>query len=68
MGVSISLISGQRSHKMLHEIQDYFNVDMTSLPSDDWDKVEDIIKKVIKSSRAGKDFRPAASGAAGVDT
>ncbi len=51
---------------MIREIQEYFGVDMTSLPSDDWDQVEDIIKKVIKSSRAGKDFRPAANGAASV--
>ncbi len=45
---------------MIREIEEYFEVKMTSLPSDDWDKVEDVIKKVIKSSRAGKDFRPEA--------
>ncbi len=60
MGVSISLISGPRSFQMIREIEEYFEVKMTSLPSDDWDKVEDVIKKVIKSSRAGKDFRPEA--------
>lgn len=52
---------------MIREIQEYFDVEMTSLPSDDWDKVEDIIKRVIKSSRAGKDFRPATNDAAGID-
>lgn len=61
------MISGQRSHMMIREIQEYFDVEMTSLPSDDWDKVEDIIKRVIKSSRAGKDFRPATNDAAGID-
>lgn len=59
VGVSISLISGRESHKMIRQIQDYFGVEMTSLPSHDWDNVEDVIKKVIKSSRASKDFRPA---------
>lgn len=58
VGVSISLISGPGSHRMIREIQEYFGVEMTSLPSHDWDNVEDIIKKVIKSSRASKDFRP----------
>lgn len=52
---------------MIREIQDYFGVAMTALPSDDWDQVEEIIKKVIKSSRAGKDFRPAANGVADVN-
>ena len=43
---------------MIMEISDYFGVDMTPLPYDDWDKVEEIIKKVIKSSRAGSNFQP----------
>lgn len=56
VGVSISLISGRRSKQMVHEIEEYFNIKMTPLPTDDWDEVETIIKKVIKSSRAGKNF------------
>lgn len=32
---------------------------MTALPHDDWDTVEEIIKRVIKSSRAGANFKTA---------
>lgn len=42
---------------MLNEISAYFGVEMTSLPYNDWDQVEDIIKRVIKSSRAGSNFQ-----------
>lgn len=42
---------------MIKEISDYFGVDMRSLPYNDWDAVEDIIKQVIKSSRAGSNFQ-----------
>ena len=56
VGVSISLISGPRSHRMIQEISDFFGVEMTSLPHNNWDKVEEVIKKVIKSSRAGANF------------
>ena len=59
VGVSISLIHGPRSFSMIQEISNYFGVEMTALPHDDWDTVEGIIKKVIKSSRAGANFRTA---------
>lgn len=42
---------------MIEEISDYFNVQMEPLPYDDWDQVEEIIKKVVKSSRAGSNFQ-----------
>ena len=42
---------------MIREISEYFGVEMTALPHDDWDTVEGIIKRVIKSSRAGANFR-----------
>ena len=56
VGVSISLISGPQSYHLIKDISDYFGVDMIKLPHDDWDTVEDLIKKVIKSSRAGANF------------
>lgn len=59
VGVSISLIHGPQSFQMIKQISDYFDVQMTSLPHDDWDQVETIIKKVIKSSRAGTNFKTA---------
>ena len=40
---------------MIQEIESYFNVQMVALPHD-WDQIEVVINKVIKSSRAGKDF------------
>lgn len=63
MGVSISLITGPRSYEMIREIADFFAVEMTSLPHDDWDKVETIIKKVIKSTRASADYNKAGKSA-----
>ena len=67
VGVSISLICGAQSHRMIAQISDYFGVTMTALPHNDWDEVEEVIKKVIKSSRAGKDFRPQANGMNDID-
>ena len=67
VGVSISLINGQRDYRMIRQISQYFGVEMTGLPYDDWDEVEEIIKKVIKSSRAGKDFRAAPNAGGDID-
>ena len=50
---------------MIKEIADYFGVEMQSLPHDDWDRVEEIIKKVIKSSRAGSNFQATSAVASG---
>ena len=48
---------------MIREIADFFAVEMTSLPHDDWDKVETIIKKVIKSTRASAEYNKAGKSA-----
>ena len=49
VGVSISLIHDQASYRTLEAIRSYFgDVEMTRLPTDDWDEVEKIIKKIIK--------------------
>ncbi|KAI4164374.1 MAG: hypothetical protein LQ342_002021 [Letrouitia transgressa] len=58
VGVSISLISGNRDWRLLSEIQDYFNVRMIGLDTRDWDGVEESIKAVLKSNRAQANFRP----------
>lgn len=42
---------------MIEEISDYFGVNMTGLPYNDWDKVEEMIKAVIKNPRAGSNFQ-----------
>ena len=62
VGVSISLVHGQNAHRMIRQISEYFNIQMTALPYNDWDTVESIIKRVIKSSRALKDFGAARNG------
>lgn len=35
-------------------IANYFKTDLSQLHTDDWDSVEEVIKRIIKSSRAGK--------------
>lgn len=50
VGVSISFVHDQKSYKVLMAIRDYFGgIEMTRVPTDDWDEVEKIVKKVIKS-------------------
>ena len=44
------------------DIQQFFKVDMLRLSTDDWDHVEDTIKRIIKSSRADPDFHPHGAG------
>lgn len=49
VGVSISFIHDQKTYKIIQSIRDYFKgVEMTRVPTDDWDEVEKIVKKVIK--------------------
>ncbi|KAL8697555.1 MAG: hypothetical protein Q9201_007065 [Fulgogasparrea decipioides] len=60
VGVSISLISGQRDWNIMCEIEAYFGVKMQGLDTNDWDDVESKIKAVLKSTRAQADYRPEA--------
>lgn len=53
VGVAITFVSDKDSWTKLFEIAKYFNIQPVRLPNDDWDKVEYIVKQVIKSSRAG---------------
>jgi ATP-dependent RNA helicase DDX19/DBP5 len=43
---------------MLTQIGTYFNSPMLRVETTDWDAVEEVIKKVIKSSAAQPDFQP----------
>ena len=61
------MISGPQSYRMVKEISEYFAVEMTSLPYNDWDKIETIVKKVVKSARAGANFNKAAAEPADVN-
>ncbi|KAL8699795.1 MAG: hypothetical protein Q9224_001263 [Gallowayella concinna] len=56
VGVSISLISGQRDVMIMREIEDYFGIKMQGLNHEDWDEVESKIKAVLKSVRAQPTF------------
>lgn len=48
-GVSISFISDKKSYECLKYISDYFGgIKMIKLPNDDWDEIEEIVKKAFK--------------------
>ncbi|KAF8001915.1 hypothetical protein HF325_002880 [Metschnikowia pulcherrima] len=48
-GVSVSFVYNKKSYDDLQAIMNYFgNIELTKLPTDDWDEVEKIVKKVIK--------------------
>jgi len=53
VGVAITFVHDKQSWQMLHDIVAYFDTPIQSVKTDDWDEVEDTIKKVIRSSRAG---------------
>ncbi|PWY91334.1 ATP dependent RNA helicase [Aspergillus sclerotioniger CBS 115572] len=57
VGVSISFVSNREEWEMLNQIQKYFNTSIQRIDTKDWDEVEDVIKKTIKSSRAQIGFR-----------
>ncbi|KAK1149095.1 RNA helicase required for poly(A+) mRNA export [Aspergillus melleus] len=56
VGVSISFVSNRDEWNMLNQIQRYFNTDIQRIDTNDWDEVEDIIKKTIKNTRAQAGF------------
>ncbi|GMF82862.1 unnamed protein product [[Candida] boidinii] len=48
-GVAISFVHDKASYDCLMSIKKYFgNIELTRVPTDDWDEVEEIVKKVIK--------------------
>lgn len=48
-GVSISFIDSKQSYECLTAISKYFGgIDMIKLPNDDWDEIEEIVKKAFK--------------------
>ncbi|KAG4031744.1 hypothetical protein MFRU_008g01060 [Monilinia fructicola] len=57
VGVSISFVFDRRSYDALNEIAKHYNIDLIKLNQDDWDETEEIVKKVIKSSRAGTNLQ-----------
>jgi ATP-dependent RNA helicase DDX19/DBP5 len=57
VGVSISFVFDRKSFAALNQIAQHYNIDLVKLDQDDWDKTEEIVKNVIKSSRAGTNLR-----------
>jgi ATP-dependent RNA helicase DDX19/DBP5 len=57
VGVSISFVFDRRSFQALSEIAKHYNIDLVRLDQSDWDKTEEIVKAVIKSSRAGTNLK-----------
>lgn len=57
VGVSISFVHDKDSWRKLHSIEEYFNIEMVRLDTQDWDAVEETVKRVIKSSRAGSNMQ-----------
>lgn len=48
-GVAISFVHDKKSYNTLSAIQKYFgDIEMTRVPTDDWDEVEKIVKKTLK--------------------
>lgn len=51
-GVTISMVHDKKSFKVLKEIVDYFGgIELTQLPSDDVEKLEEIITEVVKGAK-----------------
>ena len=58
IGVSISFVYDRQSWEMLMEISKYFDIQMMRIDTSDWDSVEEVIKKVLKSPAAQATFEP----------
>jgi ATP-dependent RNA helicase DDX19/DBP5 len=60
VGVAVTFISSRRDWEMLMQIQKYFGAEMTKVATDDWDELEETVTRIIKSSRAGTNFKDGA--------
>jgi ATP-dependent RNA helicase DDX19/DBP5 len=54
VGVALTFVHDKQSWQQLHDIATYFKTDLHPIDTSDWDAVEELIQKIIKSSRAGK--------------
>jgi ATP-dependent RNA helicase DDX19/DBP5 len=57
VGVAVTFISSRRDWEMLMDIQKYFGADMTKVSTEDWDELEEVVSRIIKSSRSGANFK-----------
>lgn len=61
VGVAVTFVSNRHDWDKLMEIQRYFGTDMTKVKTDDWDELEEQVSKIIKSSRAGANWKDGAT-------
>ncbi|EXJ81935.1 ATP-dependent RNA helicase DBP5 [Capronia coronata CBS 617.96] len=61
VGVAVTFVSNRGDWEKLMEIQRYFGTEMTKVATDDWDELEETVSKIIKSSRAGANFKDGAT-------
>jgi ATP-dependent RNA helicase DDX19/DBP5 len=54
VGVALTFVHDKASWMQLDAIANYFKTDLFPIDTSDWDAVEEMIQKIIKSSRAGK--------------
>lgn len=57
VGVSISFVFDKKSYTALRQIAEHYGIDLVKLNWEDWDETEEVVQKVIKSSRAGANFK-----------
>jgi len=57
VGVSISFVFDKKSYMALAAIAQHYGIDLIQLDQSDWDKTEETVKKIIKSSRAGTNLK-----------
>ena len=57
VGVAITFVSSRDDWEKLMVIQKYFGTEIIQVPTDDWDEVEETVTRIIKSSRAGNNFK-----------
>ncbi|KAJ5290077.1 uncharacterized protein N7443_010330 [Penicillium atrosanguineum] len=56
IGVAISFVSNREEWDMLRKIQEHFECNIERVETNDWDEVEDLIKRTLKNSRAQANF------------
>lgn len=54
VGVALTFVHDKASWQQLNDIATYFKTDLHPIDTADWDAVEEMIQKIIRSSRAGK--------------
>jgi ATP-dependent RNA helicase DDX19/DBP5 len=57
VGVSISFVYDKSSFVALATIANHYGIDLVKLNYEDWDETEEVVQKVIKSSRSGTNFK-----------